>query len=196
MATDSFTQILDELRDAREDTEDETTIDDIVKAFRQRGFGPLLVAPALIMVLPTGAIPTIPSLCALLVLLVSAQTVFGMQHPWIPNRLRKISFDGEKLEKGIDKIRPYAEKTDQYTSKRLSFLAKDAARRLAALSCCALAAVTVPLELIPFAVFAPGLAILIIGLGLALQDGILMLIGFASSTAALLLSYLWLTDKL
>lgn len=79
---------------------------------------------------------------------------------------------------------------------KLRDAAKDAARQLAALLCCALAAVTVPLELIPFAVFVPGLAILIIGLGLALQDGVLILIGFLGSAAALFLSFLWLTDKL
>ena len=196
MATNSFSDILDGLRDARQDSEEKTTLDDIVKAFQQRGFGPLLVAPALVMVLPTGAIPTIPSLCALLVLLISVQTVFGKQYPWLPNRLREISFDGDKLEKGLDKLDPYAQKVDRYTSKRLRFLTRDIARRLAALLCCALAVVIVPLELVPFAVFAPGLAILIIGLGLALHDGILMLVGFIGSTAALIASIWWLTDKL
>jgi hypothetical protein len=52
-----------------------------------------------------------------------------------------------------------------------------------------LAAVLIPLELVPFAVALPGAAIALIGVALIARDGLLMLLAYVLSAAAFIV--LW-----
>src|SRR5262245_28933137 len=63
------------------------TLADIVDALDRRGFGPLLVMPALVTILPTGAIPGVPALSGGLICLIAVQIVMGRKHPWLPDRI-------------------------------------------------------------------------------------------------------------
>nr|WP_053070786.1 exopolysaccharide biosynthesis protein [Halomonas sp. PR-M31] len=63
----TLTQLLEQLDDS--DSGETIQLQDIVDNFETRGFGPLLVLPALIVLLPTGAIPGIP-------------TCVGCSSPW------------------------------------------------------------------------------------------------------------------
>ena len=97
-----ITAVLTTLRDDTDN--DKISLGDIVSSLEGRGFGPLLMAPALIAFLPSGAIPGIPSLCGILIALIAIQKVFGKSHPWIPSRLRKADFDRERFSDGVDNL--------------------------------------------------------------------------------------------
>ena len=61
-----LTDILVKLAD--EPDGDELSLVSVVETMQGRGFGPLLLAPTLMVLLPTGAIPGVPTLSALLIL--------------------------------------------------------------------------------------------------------------------------------
>lgn len=163
----------------------EISFDEINKALEHRGFGPLLIAPALIAILPTGAIPGIPALCAIFIILISSQFALGRQHPWLPKRLKNISFSKEKYKAGFKKAKTYTEWIDQFFHPRFEFLIQRPAQRLIAILCVLLAMGIIVIGFIPFAAALPSSAILLFGLGLSVRDGLLTAIGFIFLTATI-----------
>lgn len=176
MSRKALTETLQAIQD--ETDGDSISFGDIVAALNNRGFGALLTGPALIVVLPTGAIPGIPSLCAILIILIAAQIVIGRSYPWIPKRLETISFDRQKYKMIVEKSKPYTEWVDGFFHKRLKFLTQDSAQRVIAVLCILLGMSMIPLELVPFAAALPAIAILIFGLSLSVRDGLLASCGF------------------
>ncbi|PQO46520.1 exopolysaccharide biosynthesis protein [Blastopirellula marina] len=177
------------LKQIRENTEgDKTTLGDVLDALDTRSFGPLLLVPALMAVSPVGAIPGMSIVTGLVVMLLSVQLLISQKHPWLPTRLENFSFSRETLHNGIDKTLPWAEWLDKFTDERLTFLTKAPFRQMIAIIMACLAAMFVPLALLPFAVSVPGTAVALFALGLTARDGVFVLIGIAVSGAAL-----WLT---
>ena len=177
------------LKQIQENTDgDTTTLGEVLDALNSRSFGPLLLVPALMAVSPIGAIPGMSIATGLVVLLLSFQLLISQKHPWLPSRLENFSFSRETLHKGIDKTIPWAEWLDKFTDERLTFLTHTPFRQLVAIITACLAAMFVPLALLPFAVSVPGTAVALFGLGLTARDGVFVLVGIAVSGAAL-----WLT---
>ena len=154
------------------------SIEQMLVVLNNRGFGPLILIPCLIELLPTGMIPGVPSLCATLIILISAQIVLGRRYPWIPKKLRKKKFDHQKLDNGLDRIRPFVQWTDRRTRERWRFLTSDPSERLAALAIIALALTMYPLELVPFASSIPAFTIAMFAIGFVVKDGLLLLIAW------------------
>ena len=164
----------------------------VVETMQGRGFGPLLLAPALLVVLPTGAIPGAPTLCAILIVLVAGQLVLGLRAPWVPRRLRKVDFDQDRFRAMVERAQPWTERVDRLLKPRLQALTRWPFNRLGALLCLLLAVAMVPLELVPFAAAIPALIILLYALALAAHDGALALLsgtGMAAAGAATV--YFW-----
>lgn len=172
------------LTDIQEDIEgDEIRLEEIVTQFEDRGFGPLLLAPALIAVLPTGAIPGVPSICAIFILLISGQILFGKHHPWLPKRIRQFSVSKSKFQKGFQKVKPWTERFDRLLSQRLEFLTGLTGTRIVALIAMLLALLMIPLELIPLACAVPGVSIGFFAIGLSAKDGLFTLFALFVATA-------------
>lgn len=163
------------------------SLEEIVVRFEDRGFGPLLLVPALLAILPTGAIPGVPSTCAIFILLISGQLLFGNHHPWLPKKLRRFSFSKSKFQKGFAKVEPWTRKFDRLLSPRLEFITGEIGTRLVAFIAIILALLMIPLELIPGACAAPGISIAMFAISLSARDGLFTLIALllASGTAAL-----------
>lgn len=167
--TDVLQQILDKT------SGEEIKFGEIVKLLESRGFGSLFMAPALIALLPTGAIPGIPSICGIAIFLIAIQILLGNKHPWIPEKFRKITFKREKLVSAIEKIEPVTKKLDQWFKPRLSILTEGFAKRLIALLCAIVGLSMIPLEVIPFAAALPALAVILLAIGLITNDGVVIL---------------------
>ena len=172
----NITQTLDMLHD--ESDGDAISMNDLISTLESRGFGPLMMAPALIAFLPTGAIPGIPSLCGILIILVASQRLIGKHHPWVPARLRDVEFDREKFKNGLDWIRPWTERIDRLFRPRLTFLFSPVMSWVIAALCVFFGLSMIPLELVPMAAAVPALAIVLAGLGLSTRDGILLIVSF------------------
>ena len=155
----------------------ETTVGHIVEQFRYRSFGPLLLVPALIVILPTGAIPLIPAICGLLMAVVCAQVIIGREHPWIPRQLKNFSIPKDKLEDGIKQLKPYTKKLDKLVHARWRMLVNPISKRLIAAFCLVLCLAMVAIGFIPMMPAALALPIFFFGLAFIAKDGILVTLG-------------------
>ena len=173
-ATTNLTELVDSLTD--DFSGDDIKMEEIVARFERRGFGALLLAPALLTTMP---IPGVPTLGALLIIFITAQRLIGRNHPWLPKKLAEFSIDEDRLQNNVKKVRKYTQLIDRYIHPRLTFLARKPADRIIAGFCLLLALSIPPLELLPFAALAPAITMIFLSLGLSARDGLLIAIGIA-----------------
>jgi len=164
------------------------SIGEIVEAFEGRGYGPLLMAAGLIIMLPPGWIPGVPSIMALVVLLIAIQMLIGLKAPWLPSFLANRSVEKQQFIDGFACIKPYTQRIDQVLHPRMTYLFNGLSQRGVATACIVMACSIPPLELIPLAALIPAFAITLLGLSLSVRDGYLMI----AAGIVLLLGGLWL----
>jgi len=152
----------------------------LVSAVGRRSYGPLLLLIGLISISPATIMPGMTSVAALVTLLVAAQMALGLQRPWLPKRVLDIKVPRRMLFEFLDRTRPRIEAMDgDLLRERWTFLTVPFGVNLVALCVMAAALVTFPLSLIPFAPIAPGLAVIVFGLGMTARDGLWLGIGVA-----------------
>lgn len=158
------------------------SIGDLLKAFSNRSFGPLLTLFGLIALLPPlGGIPLVPTTMGTLIFLTSVQLLFGAAHPWVPKWLRQRSVSRQSVETARDKASGVTQKVDKLIGERWYWAANGLSKKLGAVCCILLALLMPPLELLPFAVAAPASVVVLFGLAIVARDGVLMVSGFAAS---------------
>lgn len=155
------------------------TVADVLDLIGRRAYGPLLLIVGLISISPAALIPGSTWAFAALILLISVQLALHKDRPWMPKAALKMKLSEEKLGKFIKGARPTARVIDKIVKPRWSFLAKPPWVIAIAVLCMLAALVTFPLGLIPIAPLAPGLAVVLFGLGLTARDGVLLSIGAA-----------------
>lgn len=161
------------------------SVGEIMDTIGKRSFGPLLLLGGLLGMTPVSAVPTAPSIIALITILVSVQLLFGRESVWIPRFLEKLSVKADRVKKTVKVSRKPARIVDRMVKPRLEALTRPWADRVVALVCMLVAMVVPPLELLPFVAFVPSMAIATFGLGLIARDGLLVLTAFVISTTAL-----------
>lgn len=186
----NLTGVLDQVDD--EAKGEQLTLGEILEAFGDRGYGPLLLAAALIELLPTGAIPGVPTLLAITVILIAGQLVAGRSAPWLPKKLRSKGFSREKFEKARSKIRPFTQKLDKAVKPRMQQFTTRFCARVVGGVCIILALTMPPLEVVPFASSIPSAAIGLFGLGLSGRDGLIIVIGMVLACLACAGAVYWL----
>lgn len=172
---DTISSLLDSLKTDIDG--DSVSVGEVVKTFRQRGFGPLLLIPALITLFPTGAIPGVPSICGITLFLVCIQMAVGSEHPWLPEKLKKRAISHDKVDAAVSHSRHYIEKMERLLRPRLTWLSKYPFTRIIAIYSGIFALAMIPLEAMPFAAALPALAIALTAVGLTSRDGIFILAG-------------------
>lgn len=186
----SLTQTIEMIHDETDGKQ--ISVDDIVQVLSSRGYGPLLIGPAIITILPTGAIPGVPDICALLVIFVSVQILMGRAHPWIPLKLKEFSMDRKKFTGVLEKVKPYSKVIDGYLYPRLTFLTRNEVQPLIAIVSILLSLAIMILGFIPFMAVVPATGILLLGVGLSSRDGLFLLLSFAILTVSvLIIPYAW-----
>ena len=166
------------------------TLGAILDDLRDRSYGPLFFVLGLIILLPIGAIPGVPIVIGVILIILSAQFVFGLHHPWMPDRFRHLSVSEEKAKDARRRVGPTLRFLDHLVDERLSWVVSKPLRIFAALSIMFLSLTMIPLEIVPFGVAVPGAAIAAFGLAITARDGLVMLIalGFVGGTIYLMLS--------
>lgn len=159
----------------------ETSIGDLLDAFGQRTYGPLLFAIGVIALSPIGAIPGASVVCASLVILLALQMSFSTGAPWAPRPLRRITVGSGTARHGIDKVEPHLRKLDRVIRPRWHRLLGRPALHLVSAALCVLAALMYPLALVPWGVMPVAAAITVISLGLLGRDGLLVAIGLGAT---------------
>lgn len=168
-----------------ERTSGRVTLDELLEAVGSRGFGPMVAAIGFIAVAPSGAIPGVPTICAVLILLVCAQIFLPRNHPWLPAPMRRISFPHDRLRKAVEKAGPVVRCIDGWFGRRLTGLTGRAMEPLVAGVCALMALTMPPLEVVPFAGAAPASAVVVLGVALTARDGVMTLLGLILCVVAL-----------
>lgn len=180
----SLEEVLDRLQNARDGGE--MCFDDVLAAFGPRAFGPLLLVPALIAVLPViGALPGVSWGCAFLVVLVSIQFVLSSRKMWVPGFLRRAHMPDAKFDAVLEKLRPWFRRIGVLFEPRLEFLLHPVVVWFVALLCLVLGLAMFVFSLIPGGIVIPAASVLLIALALTTHDGLVLLFGFVISAAAL-----------
>lgn len=163
---------------------DRINFGDIAKALNHKGFGPMLMVPAILSILPMGAIPGVPAICGIFITLTAGQIVSGRNYPWLPGFIRKFSVKKKRIISALNRAGPYAKRIDRYIKPRLDFLSAGAMTNFVALVCCLLGVAMTLLGFIPFLPAALCLPILFFALGMISRDGVMILGGFSFALAA------------
>ncbi|WP_106477227.1 exopolysaccharide biosynthesis protein [Phytohalomonas tamaricis] len=173
----NLTSLLDQLEDSVEGKK--VTLGEVIDIFEARGFGPLLIIPGLIAAIPPiGAIPGVPSTCGILIALIAVQLIFGRKSPWLPSKLSNVSFSRDKLKRFTGKAKRVTKWVDKLLKPRFKGLTHEAAKKVIAFIAVLLGLSMIPLELVPFAGAIPASTLVLLGLGLTAEDGLLIVIGF------------------
>jgi hypothetical protein len=168
----------------------EVCLEDIIDVVGTRWFGPLLIVPGLVMVVPgVGDIPGMSALMGLIVLLLSVQAILDRTEVWLPHWLAYKSVRSERVMKAVRWLRRPAEFLDNHTHRRMTWAVRHSSMYVIAATCIGIAAMTPFLELIPGSGMLAGLAITNFGLALLAHDGLIALVAISCSlgTIAMLL---------
>jgi hypothetical protein len=132
---------------------------------------------------PIGAVPGVPIILALITILYAVQFLVGRPQVWLPNRIRKISIERDKIGRAQSKLEPFLRRVDHLFKERLTFFTGDSAARLATAAVILHALLMIPLEFVSL-VAIPGAALLFFGVALVARDGLMMLLGWLVTVGA------------
>lgn len=172
----AISQQLDQL--AKDAPSDSVTLDWVMSRLHERAFGVFLLVLALPCCIPF--LYGIPQVVALPLMFVSAQILLRRRSPWLPAKLgaRAVSKDG--LQSLADRAAPWLRKIESISRPRLTALSRAPLDRIVGLGLVAFSAsILVPL---PGTNSVPGMAVVIIAMGLLLRDGVLILLGMITGT--------------
>ena len=167
------------------------SVEDMWNCIGKRSFGAVLLIPSLVALTPVGGIPTVPSILALIVLLISGQIVFGRESLWLPGFVLRSSVSSDRLKQSLGYVHPVARWVDHVIRPRLPALASKGFAQAIAIVCGVLALAVPPLEPFPFAGTPIWIAFALFGLGLFAHDGILVIVAMLFSLASFL-AFGWL----
>jgi hypothetical protein len=162
---------------------------DIMAMVGRRAYGPLLLLIGLFSISPATVLPGMTWATAALTLLFCVQMIVGARHPWLPRRLLDARLSRGAVRQICDSVGPWAARIDTVLKPRLIFLAEPPFVNIAGLFCAIAALATFPLGLVPMAPIVPGVAIVLVGLGLLIKDGLLLLLSGAIVTGAIVLAW-------
>jgi hypothetical protein len=157
----------------------------LLSAVGRRSYGPLLLIVGLFAISPATIVPGMTSVTALVTLLIAIQMGLGLKRPWLPKRVLDIKVPRRALFEFLDRASPVIDRMDGvWLQPRLTFLTVPLFVNLVAVCVAAAALITLPLSLIPFAPLAPGIAVVLFGLGMTARDGVWLSVGIALTAAA------------
>lgn len=172
----TLTELIEKMSDVSEQSE-RVSLDEVLDSIGTRSLGPLLLIAGLITLAPViGDIPGVPTIMAILVLLIAGQLLFRREHLWLPQWLLKRSISRMKMQKMLDWSRKPARFVDRYTHPRLSRLVEGKGQYVVALVCIAIALAMPLMEFVPFSANFAGLALSSFGLALISRDGALAMV--------------------
>ncbi|MGD9966313.1 MAG: exopolysaccharide biosynthesis protein [Hyphomonadaceae bacterium] len=161
----------------------------LLTAVGRRSYGPILLLLGLIAISPLTALPFTTTIVAAITLLIAVQMALGFKRPWLPKPVLDLRVPRRAFFAFLDRARPTVERVDGVLlHERWTFMTVPLFVNLIALCVCAAALITFPLSLIPLAPLAPGLAIVLFGLGMTARDGVWLSIGIVLTLGAIWLA--------
>ena len=162
--------------DAQNDT---VTLDWVLKQLNERAFGLFLLVLALPCCIPF--LYGIPQVVALPLMFVSAQILLGRRVPWLPARLAARTVASSELRGLAERAGPWLRRIEAVSRPRLGLLTRAPLDRIVGATLVLFSAsILVPL---PGTNTVPGIAVVVVAMGLLQRDGILVILGALLGTA-------------
>lgn len=137
-------------------------------------------------IVPTPGVPA-GLLFGSLLLFLGIQISFGIHPIRLPAGLSRLRIDRTLLQRIIDRSVPHLEKSQRWMRPRLTHLATPAATRGIGIVVCIMGLlIALP---IPFGNTLPGLAVLLLAMGLAQKDGLTVLAGLVVAVISCAVSW-------
>jgi len=159
--------------------EESVTLGEILARIGQRSFSATLMVIGLLMVSPLSAIPFLPSLVAIVILLIAGQAIIGRHHLWLPDFLTRRRISADKLRRALDTLIRPAAWIDRHRSGRWVVLTQWPISSLAYFVIIAIALTWPPLSFVPFSTTLSAVGMSFLAAGQTLKDGIFVLLGYA-----------------
>lgn len=171
---------------------DEITLNEILEVAGERTFGFLFVLLALPSALPLPA-PGYSTPFGIILFLLSSQLMLGKEQPWMPENWRKRGFKREKVQAFLRKGIPWLQRIEKVSRPRLTAVCTSRSGQTLVGAVLTLAAMSMILPL-PLTNTIPAFGVLLAGLGLSDDDGLMILAGLfiCSLGVALTSSFLYL----
>jgi len=189
---DGLTDVFDELDNSvnRDSDQKSVRLGVLLSAVGRRSYGPLLLIVGLFSISPATIVPGMTTVAAVITLLIAVQMFVGMKRPWLPRAMLNLKLPRRPFLAFLDKARPSVERIDGWLLKeRFSFMSAPPFVSLIALCVAAAAVATFPLSFFPFAPLAPGIAVVLFGLGMTARDGLWLTLGMALTAGAFWLAW-------
>lgn len=154
----------------------------LVDAFETRAYGPLIVVFAAPNILPV-ALPGISAVLGAPLILLTAQLVAGQRRPWLPGVLRRRSLARTSFEALVARIVPRLRRVEAGVAPRWLAVTGPLGKRLIGLLGVLLA--TIIFLPVPFGNVVPGIALVLMAVGMLARDGLMVLAGGAVGMAGL-----------
>ena len=153
------------------------TVRDIVDAVGYRSYGPIYVLIALFTMTPFWIVPGVSSPTGIILIVLAAQQLIGKRSPWLPEWILRLAVRRDRYERSLEAAKKIAMRVDRVTRQRLLFLSGEAMQRVAAAVVIMLGLTFIPLDIVPLVSHVPGVALLLIGIGMISEDGLFLLVG-------------------
>jgi hypothetical protein len=178
--TDEPMAISQRLTKLAEDVEgDAATMDWIMAQLHERAFGLFLLVLALPCCIPF--LYGVPQIVALPLMFISVQMLFGREAPWLPRKLGARSVSKAALTDLARRAGPWLRRIEAVSRPRFAPLTRRPLDQVVGLALVLFSAsILVPL---PGTNTVPGIAVVIVAMGLLQRDGILVVLGAILGTA-------------
>lgn len=168
----------------------EKTIGGLMDVFDEKAFALLFV---LLMAVPALPLPTggATHVFEVIVALLALQLLVGRRELWLPERFRARALDGPKQEKFINGLLKFIRRMERFSKPRFRFLfgsrVSNAVYALIVIGLTAAAFVAPPFSGLDT---LPALGVVILSLGVLLEDVILAIVGVIVGVAGVLVAWI------
>ena len=165
----------DILKSIETECKDETiSIDNLLEAFHERGFGFFLFLFSLPAALPLPAVG-VGTILGIPLVFLTAQQAIGRHTIWFPQKFRNKSLKRERVTSMIDAALPWTMRIEKFIKPRFEFVTHGLFSRLIGVFGFIMAlSVCVPL---PLTNTVPSFGIALMSIGVIMRDGLAVLIG-------------------
>ena len=188
--TDAARRFSDVLESLGDSANPKLTLQELVAAFGERGFGAIILVLSLLALLPWP--PGGKAVFAVPIILMSLELAFQRDTVWLPRWALRASVSRTAYRSGVSRIMKLIRRVEALTRPRLHYLTGEIADVVTGLVCVVLAMImALP---IPFGDALPGIALVLFALGMMQRDGVAIILGVVATAACgLYLFLIWAT---
>ena len=162
------------------------TLEEIVEAFGERGFGALILMVALVSLLPWP--PGSKAILSVPIILMGLELAFQRDRVWIPRWTLNRGLPRETFARALKRVMKPIRLVERLSRPRMPWLTGEIADVVTGLTCVFLA-VMMALP-VPFGDLLPGVTLIVLGVGVMQRDGVAVLLGAMGTVACVVYLFL------